>query len=148
MNNNCTRSAAEKTSFVKRVNTWEDRLFLNVPRVADDDPRYSGIRIKNFMKLDSVSISDWSKPTPTPTQEIVEKAIAEHVNNETEVKIESQTSEESPIKLEPVQTSPIQESIPVQKPSENTQFQQGTILNPASESKILEPGATYTFGDD
>lgn len=48
----CTRSIAGKSRFEQRVSTWEDRLFLNPPRMEPDDPRFQQISAKRFITID------------------------------------------------------------------------------------------------
>jgi len=145
VNNECSRSIADGMAFVKRVNTWEDRLFLNVPRADDNDPKYTNIRAKNFIKVDGYvpSVSNWS--VTEPTEKIVEEAVKEYVNTEPKI---------TEIKEQPVESVKQEEKPQIQQElgkstSDNTPFQQGTILeSDKSKEKNLKPGATYTFGDD
>lgn len=47
----CSRSKAGGL-FDTRVATWRDRLFVNPPRMSEEDPRYAGISTKMFREID------------------------------------------------------------------------------------------------
>lgn len=72
INPDCTRSAFGSSRFDIRVNSWEERLFRNPPRMAPVDPRYKGIAGKKFLTLTPGNIggggSGWVDPdVPTTT---------------------------------------------------------------------------------
>lgn len=49
----CTRSQYGKSKFDQRTMTWEDRLFLSVPQMSKDDPRYLPIVGQDFRTIDT-----------------------------------------------------------------------------------------------
>src|SRR5574337_931171 len=79
LNEECTRSIAGKSRFEARVASWEERLFLNPPVMAPEDPRYSKLAAQKFITIDvgrtpeiRTSASAWvdpnelSEPEPVP----------------------------------------------------------------------------------
>jgi hypothetical protein len=48
----CTRSQHGKSRFEERVASWQDRLFLNVPRMPTTDERFRGITAQKFLTVD------------------------------------------------------------------------------------------------
>jgi hypothetical protein len=50
----CSRSMAGKSLFDKRVATWEQRLFTNVPRMDPSDERYNQISAQHFMAVPGI----------------------------------------------------------------------------------------------
>lgn len=70
----CSRSRPHGTKFDERVRTWEDRLFLQVPVLPADDPRYQGIANQPFVEVgpgwgDPYEVQGSPDPSrePTPT---------------------------------------------------------------------------------
>ncbi len=53
INPECTRSGFGKSKFDVRVGTWAERLFTNVPRLDQRDPRYQSIHAQKFLTLDT-----------------------------------------------------------------------------------------------
>lgn len=71
----CTRSQFGKTKFDQRVKSWEERLFNNVPKMGEGDPRLVQIRAKKFITLDpgpvpEVGGSAWLDPRDLPQQDV------------------------------------------------------------------------------
>ena len=67
INPECTRSLYGQSRFDLRVNTWEDRLFKNVPKMDSQDPRFQPIAGKKFLTIDTgrtpeVRTSSWADP--------------------------------------------------------------------------------------
>jgi hypothetical protein len=63
----CTRSQHGKSQFEHRVDTWEERLFLNVPRRDESDPLVQTLQAKKFVEVDpgpspEVGRSAWVDP--------------------------------------------------------------------------------------
>ena len=80
VNPECTRSLYGQSRFDLRVNSWEDRLFKNPPRMAPDDPRYKVIAGKRFLTIDTGAppeIRSWvdpmaeAPPQPVPPPPVV-----------------------------------------------------------------------------
>jgi hypothetical protein len=46
----CSRSQVGESRFEQRVSTWEDRLFLQVPTMSPEDPRYPRISAQKFIR--------------------------------------------------------------------------------------------------
>jgi hypothetical protein len=139
------RSAAGSL-FNKRVNEWEDRLFLKVPRADDNDNRYDAIRAKHFISIEPdpikvYSIPNESIPDTKPITEIIEKPIVE------DIKI-TQPIEKN--KKEKKQKKKIEKQTEVSNKIDkklNTQFTQGSMVKNDAEV-FMDPGGTFTFGDD
>jgi hypothetical protein len=151
-NQECTRSRLNN-SFQTRVQTWEDRLFKSPPRADDDDPRFSNIRAKKFLPVgrQSYEIHTTQNIPIIPLKEETSKPPAP-----------IQPPAPTPVQPPPVQPPPTQSQPkpqpkppptpvappPVSPPNiGNTEFNQGTMIGGQTE-KILEPGGTFTFGDD
>jgi hypothetical protein len=68
----CTRSAHGATKFDQRVATWQDRLFLKVPRMDQNDPRFESISSKEFAPVqETLIVRGWGEEiTPEPQREI------------------------------------------------------------------------------
>jgi hypothetical protein len=49
----CVRSHQGKSKFEARVSTWEERLFTNVPRMPESDPRYPKLADQDFVEGES-----------------------------------------------------------------------------------------------
>lgn len=47
----CSRSQFGKSRFDQRVQTWEERLFKNPPKMDMSDPRFQEIAAKRFMEI-------------------------------------------------------------------------------------------------
>lgn len=77
VNPECTRSLYGQTRFDLRVNSWEERLFRNPPRMDPSDPRYRDIAGKRFLTVDvgpAPEIRSWVDPlqaAPEPTGMVV-----------------------------------------------------------------------------
>lgn len=76
----CSRSTHGKTRFDQRVSTWEERLFLRVPRMDQSDPRFEEIASKEFHPVqESLVVHGWGDQEemapkrdilPEPPQEV------------------------------------------------------------------------------
>ena len=78
----CTRSKSGTLKFDQRVSTWLDRLFLNVPKLDIDDPRYNSLANQKFITVDTSRTpeirGDWIDPEnlqPDQTVDIPERSI-------------------------------------------------------------------------
>lgn len=49
----CGRSQYGKSKFDQRVASWADRLFLNVPKLDPNDPRYAPLSSQKFLTIDT-----------------------------------------------------------------------------------------------
>lgn len=60
----CTRSLTSTSKFDQRVQNWEERLFIKVPRMSKDDPRYEPIVTmgQKFQTLETSQSSEWVDP--------------------------------------------------------------------------------------
>lgn len=77
LNPECERSQHGKSLFDQRTISWEERLFTQVPRMSQDDPRYLSITRQAFHTIDvgptpEVRTSAWHDPrdlgaAPAPT---------------------------------------------------------------------------------
>lgn len=77
INPECTLSMVGNTKFDLRVNTWEERLFTKVPRMSQQDPRFTMISGQKFLAIDTsrmpevhtgnwIDPQDLEKPQPPP----------------------------------------------------------------------------------
>lgn len=71
----CTRSHQGKSKFEARVTTWEQRLFTDVPRMPETDPRYKPLATQPFEEGESwrgtapvqVQVpASWNEPAKAP----------------------------------------------------------------------------------
>jgi len=61
----CSRSQHGTSKFDQRVSTWESRLFQEVPRMAETDPRFETIRAQKFIQIDTGRVPEvrsWVDP--------------------------------------------------------------------------------------
>lgn len=98
----CTRSTHGSTKFDQRVATWQDRLFLNVPRMGQDDPRFESISQKEFSQTqESLVVRGWGDDSaPEPQMEFVPELLEEPVTEEVPT-----NAEPSPVYFQPTSTS-------------------------------------------
>lgn len=170
LNKDCGRSIAGKSKFEQRVNSWEERLFTEVPRMAPNDPRFEGIHAQKFITLGKdrpyevqsawVDPRDLEEPPeiakPAPVAPEIVKPAPEIVKPE-------------PVPPEIVKPAAVEPSPPppVRQPGRvlNTPLQQGQMLDgpkkPAKprdpweppptktedDGKIVEPGSRFRFGN-
>ena len=150
-NRECVRAGMNNSLFDKRVRDWRDKLFLNVERVEPGDPRFSEIEAKHFMPLGGSS--SWEVRGPEPVTEPEPVVEPEPEPEPEEVSVESEPDLEEIPEPEPerIEEPEPAEAIPVPPVPTNTQFDQGAMLGgqaPSDEDAVIQPGGTYTFGDD
>lgn len=122
----CTRSLFGKTKFDQRVQNWHSRLFTDVPKMNEADPRFSLIVSKKFLSLDgaSPSVSEWIDPKDVKEKSVVIPAAVPPSAPEA-----------------PVQATPSPRKLPVM----NTPFKNGTMIGDAAPSKpAADPWAAPT----
>jgi len=96
INPECSRSLFGQSKFDRRVNTWYDRMFANVPRMDEGDPRFNSIAGQRFILINPDGPlevhSQWDEvptegsqpvrpvtlPEPEPEPESVVKGLLEH----------------------------------------------------------------------
>jgi len=142
-NQECSRSRLNN-SFQTRVQTWEDRLFKNPPRASEDDPRFSNIRSKKFLPIgkNSYEIHTTQNIPVIPLKE-EPKASPIQPPSPSPTPIQPPSPTPTPIQPPPAPIAPP----PINPNIGNTEFNQGTMIGDQTET-ILEPGGTFTFGDD
>lgn len=133
----CARSLYGKQRFDKRVATWHERLFSQVPQMDVQDPRFQLIHQQGFLDIDVGptpevrSNPDWS----TPNQEPVPQA--------TSTLAETPTEEEgvsSPVVEEAKEVSKVPLTLPKHLLTMNTPNKEGYRLN-QPDTKGPEPKA-------
>lgn len=157
----CTRSQYGKGKFENRVNTWHDRLFANVPRMEDGDPRFNSIAGQKFMLIDvggpagvgggwadvPVESPQEVHPVSLPEPEAAPEPEPEPVKEPEPIAVpEIQTVESAPqwadLKTEPVPSAPKTQKRPTSRSSvlANTPVQPGKVLeSPGKESPKADP---------
>lgn len=168
----CTRSLYGKGQFDQRVSTWEQRLFTNVPRMDESDPRYKEIQAKKFVGLDNSPVPEVGRSAWVDPRDLDDGA-PEYKVPETK-RIEAQTiadlQDQGPAKVTPkVDDAPPKPQIPeesVDTPFMNTPDQPGRMLGgrekptklatsdpwepkkePSGEKgQVVKPGARIRFG--
>lgn len=136
----CSRSKAGGL-FESRVATWQERLFVNPPRMAKDDPLYAVISAKKFRDIDvggaapsigrGAATSSWVDPLASEESPSAPKPRSAPRRPATGV-VES-APEKS---VEPVPSPQSKPSLPV-----NTPFAQGTMIGGGAPSKPVDPWA-------
>lgn len=69
----CIRSQYGTSAFDKRVNTWEDRLFKDIPRMPKSDPRYLPLASVDFKTVEHTRTTvafdapKWFDPRDVPS---------------------------------------------------------------------------------
>jgi hypothetical protein len=145
----CARSGLNNSAFDKRVHNWREKLFTNVPRAEEEDSQWDHLRAKKFISgsVPSVEVKSFRSPPvekPEPTPEPVQSEA-----KEPEPTPEPTPEPEPPPELDiPKQQTPPPAVESPSNPIENTPFTQGTVLSEEGGDTVLEPGGTYTFGDD
>jgi len=74
INPECGRSLFGQSRFDLRVNTWQDRLFKNPPRMDERDPRFKTIAGQRFLSIDTSAppeVRSWVDPLEGPKPEPV-----------------------------------------------------------------------------
>lgn len=74
INPECGRSLFGQSRFDLRVNTWQDRLFQNPPRMDESDPRFKTIASQRFLSIDTSAppeVRSWVDPLDAPKPEPV-----------------------------------------------------------------------------
>lgn len=69
INPECGRSLFGQSRFDLRVNTWQDRLFKNPPRMDASDPRFKAIAGQRFLSVDTSAppeVRGWVDPLEAP----------------------------------------------------------------------------------
>lgn len=147
-NRACSRAGCNGMAFDKRAANWEKDLFLNVPRIRENDPNFAHIWSKNFApKTPGISVSLNTGFTPVEKNEPIRFVQAES-STATNVPTPVETPTPSLVSAEEVKPKP------TRTVTENTPFAQGVILpggKPASDStaqeRVVTPGASFTFDD-
>lgn len=129
LNQDCTRSIAGKSRFEARINSWEERLFLNPLRMAPDDPRFPKIAAQRFMMINpgrTPEVSGWTDPLDPVQPE--PQMVAEQPIPETHLPLLG-----TPRQLEPPARA--------QTALQNAPDQSGTVLLAPPSSIRLDPWA-------
>ena len=106
----CVRSGEARSRFEARTATWEERLFLKVPRMPETDPRFPIIASKEFQSVENkkpYEVKGWDEPAPveTPTPKQVASVPAKF----TDVTVPGSV-DKTPIKM-PDQTGRVLETV-------------------------------------
>lgn len=142
VNQQCARSASNNHAFVKRTNSWKERLFTEVARASDDDPQYAQIRANSF-----ISRFQNGGSVNTPVEAEAPQEIAVVAFDEVPQAIEKPISEAAP---KPLPKPPVPVAAPVNLPPtvvRNTPFEQGVML-PGAGQPVIQPGDTVFFDDE
>jgi hypothetical protein len=160
----CTRSTHGSTKFDQRVASWEDRLFLKVPRMDPNDPRFESISRKEFSPVqDTLIVHGWgteSEPdpprafVPEPAQEV---AIEEILTTKEPPPVYSKTDDSSPsisrdtllmntpVTAEQYLPGAPKQPVPVISPKKNVDSWGAAEQSTPSEV-VVNAGATVRFG--
>lgn len=152
----CHRSLTANDKFTQRTRTWYERLFAEVPRMSEQDPRFVQIRSKKFLDFDGARIpevgraqpqSSWVDPRdldespPSPQVQSLEEPPPKILEPPPEPQ-PVEKAPEPPIQQKPPETPPQPEPppsvVPVQVPA-NTPFKQGQMLGQQQHVKQKSP---------
>lgn len=151
----CTRSLHGKARFDERVATWEQRLFDEVPRMDEADPRFKILRSKKFVEIDPGPAPEIGRGAWLDPRDLTD-SVALVDAPETPKVLEPEPPEPEAPKITPVRASPI-----------NTPNQPGQMIGgknrpvlapkadpwapkkeaPPSKDPVVKPGARIRFGD-
>lgn len=146
VNPDCTRSTFGTSRFEKRVNSWHERLFTEVPRMSRDDERYGKIAAQQFQFINPALTvcSGWSEEVPVTEPAPVVVPVAP-------------VAETPPIAA-PMEPALVSEEKPAVPPSSsrqrptNTPLVHGQMVQPPgvrtnpSSPAIVPPGARIKLG--
>ena len=143
INPECTRSLYGQSRFDLRVNTWEDNLFTNVPKMDPLDPRFKPIAGKKFLTIDTgrtpeVRTASWADPRDLQEQS-AEQAAAPQMVPVSVVDLTPSPTEGAPyIEDPPPPARPAPPRNPSRVPSHlllsNTLSQQGQMIGGRPEA--------------
>lgn len=150
----CTRSQHGRSKFDQRVTTWESRLFIDVPRMSPEDPRFVDFQAKRFREIDTTAVpniqgrvQDWVDPRDLDAEyEIPETKKIESA-------IVSDEDEQGPAKApEPVPSTPDRRGKMLGGKKVDEKLTR-PVLDPwepkkqtPTEGKIVKPGAKIRLG--
>jgi hypothetical protein len=169
----CTRSQHGKGKFDERVANWEQRLFTEVPRMDESDPRFRVITAQKFVEIDpgptpEVGRSAWVDPRDLqdtiPEYEVPE---TKQIEAATVADLEEQGPTKTPKLDEPEPEPQVpQRAAPVVASPMNTPNQPGQMVGnrekpsaktppadpwesketaPESKDPVVKPGARIRF---
>jgi len=160
----CTRSSHGKTKFDQRVTSWEDRLFLKVPRMDPGDPRFESIAGQEFSPVqESLIVHGWgTEGEPEPPMAFIPEPVQKAVTEESPAIIEplpvypqpdeSTTSisrdtllMNTPVVIEQYLPGAQKQSVPVRSTKKNV-GSWGAPEQSAPSEVIVTAGATVRFG--
>ncbi len=134
----CTRSQYGKSKFDHRVTTWESRLFIDVPRMNPEDPRFESFQAKRFREIDMTEVpnvqggvQDWVDPRDLDEPKTYEIPETKRIETEAIRDRRGRTLEGKKNDVRPDQ--------PVLDPWEPKK-------QPPSNEKIVKPGAKIKLG--
>ena len=127
INPECTRSLFGQSKFDVRVNTWEERLFTDVPKMDTHDERFAAIAGKRFLTFDTGRTpeirTDWVDPRDVPQEPVIIK--------EATPSTPEPSPEPSPV-VKPVPHAPSR--VPVHLLRANTAVSSGVMVGEAPPS--------------
>ena len=154
-NRSCSRSGGAAMSFDRRVESWERRLFIDIPRASESDASYDNIRSKRFLppvksawvvvpeNLDKPSVRPWAEPPVKPAHHSKSKESAEN----TEECISSAVPEPH---APEAQHEPVVEQKAPEIPSSagNVPFDSEWTDTGSNQpgDVVIQPGGSFTFG--
>lgn len=158
LNGECVRSIAGTSQFEKRVITWQERLFTDVPRMDSKDERFDGIHAKQFVEVHTGSIPEVGQSAWVDPRNLDEPP--ERTHKEEAPPAEPAIVEPMPIPSPPALVSPPPPALvspqAVNTPHRPRQMMKGTPKpvvdpwevkgEPAGEGEIVNPGTRIRFG--
>lgn len=159
----CTRSLFGKSKFEQRVSTWKERLFTQVPRMKEGDPRFEAIASKGFILIPPEALlpkssGNWLDPRDV---EPVSVSVPEKIEDLTPAP--AQEEPQAQPDPEPAAPPPMSREVVLI----NTPVQRGLMLPGGTQTgprpqrdqwdapqpvrpgeKVVQRGATVRFGVD
>lgn len=113
----CTRSSFGLTRFDVRTRTWEDRLFINPPRMDPSDPRFALLNRPHFLSVDvgpTPELRSWVDPASQTAP--VEAPVV--VKKDEPPVLTAVLTDPPPVAQETAAPAPVPTPAPVQRPTE------------------------------
>ncbi len=138
----CTRSQHGTSAFEKRVTTWKDRLFDNIPRMPQEDPRYDRIHSKKFLVVDTSAtpeLQGWVDP----------RDLADEVKTTTtEPVAEVQDPTPTPVAAtaKPMNTAFARRMVGAPTKVQAPRPDSWELKKESASDKVVSPGARIRFG--
>lgn len=152
----CTRSLYGTSRFERRVSTWQERLFTQVPKMDARDPRFSDIASKGFVLIAPETLvkssGDWVDPRDiknTTTVSVPESVVVSESDKEPLVAAQVESTTRTVPREVILMNTPAQRGIMLPGGSQQVKPTRDAwdAPQPVKEGeKVIQSGATVRFG--